>query len=104
MDFSAHAGRALDTALARGAAYADIRFERTRTERIEVRNGEVAGLGDTHSEGFGLRALFDQASLDAAAERAVAMARAGAAASRHRIGTLPVESYVDRYVTPCERD
>src|SRR5665213_1071330 len=116
MEFSAHAERALDTALARGAAYADIRCERTRTERIEVRNGDVAGLSDSHSEGFGLRALvdgawgfaacalFDDASLDEAAGRAVAMARAGAAASRHRIGTIPLETFVDQYVTPCERD
>lgn len=116
MDFSGQAERVLDTALARGALYADVRFERTHTERIEVRNGEVADLSDVRSEGFGLRALvdgawgfaacsrFDDASLDAAAARAVAMARAGAAASRHRIGTVPLEAYVDHYTTPLERD
>lgn len=116
MNFSAQAERALDTALARGAAYADVRFERARSERIEVRNGDVAGFSDTQSEGFGLRALvdgawgfaasalFDDLSLDAAAGRAVAMARAGAAASRRHIGTIPLEAFVDRYVTPCERD
>ncbi|HEV8019804.1 MAG TPA: TldD/PmbA family protein [Candidatus Lustribacter sp.] len=116
MEFSVHAERALDTALARGAAYADVRFERTRTERIEVRNGDVAALSDTRSEGFGLRALvdgawgfaacarFDDASLDAAAARAVAMARAGAAAGIRRIGTIPSDAYVDHYVTPLERD
>jgi TldD protein len=116
MEFSAHAERVLDTALARGAVYADVRFERTRSEQIEVRNGDVADLSDTHSEGFGLRALvdgawgfaacalFDNVSLDAAASRAVDMARAGASASRHRIGTIPLEAYVDHYVTPLERD
>src|SRR5580704_10880712 len=99
MEFSAHAERALDTALTCGAAYADVRFERARTERIEVRNGDVADLRDARSEGFGLRALvdgawgfaacarFDDGSLDAAAARAVAMARAGAAAGIRRIGT-----------------
>ncbi len=116
MEFSAQAERVLDTALALGAAYADVRFERTRAERIEVRNGDVADLSDNHSEGFGLRALvdgawgfaasarFDGASLDAAAGRAVAMARASAATSRLRIGTIPLDTYVDRYVTPVERD
>ncbi|HEY5348112.1 MAG TPA: TldD/PmbA family protein, partial [Candidatus Lustribacter sp.] len=116
MDFSAQAERVLDTALARGAAYADVRFERTRSERIAVRNGDVVELGDTHGVGFGLRALaggawgfvacasFDDAALDAAAARAVALARAGAAASRQHIGTIPPEAYVDRYVTPFERD
>jgi TldD protein len=116
MEFSAQAERALDTALACGAAYADVRFERARSERIEVRNGDVADLRDARSEGFGLRALvdgawgfaacarFDDPSLDAAAARAVDMARAGAAASRRRIGTIPLDAYVDRYATPLERD
>jgi TldD protein len=116
MEFSAHAERILDTALALGAAYVDVRFERTRSERIEVRNGDVAGFSDNRSDGFGLRALvdgawgfaasalFDNASLDAAAGRAVAMARAGASASTKRIGTLPTDVYVDTYATPLERD
>jgi len=116
MEFSDAAERALDAALAQGAVYADVRFERTRTERIEVRNGDVADLRDARSEGFGLRALadgawgfaacarFDDASLDATAARAVATARAGAMASRRRIGTIPLEAFVDRYVTPLERD
>ena len=44
MQFRAEAERVLDTATSRGAAYADVRFERVRSERIEVRNGEVATL------------------------------------------------------------
>jgi TldD protein len=116
MDFSVPAERVLDTALTRGAIYADVRFERTRSERIDVRNGEVAGFTDTRSDGFGVRALvdgtwgfaasarFDDAALDATAARAVAMARAGAAAGRRRIGTIPTEIYVDHYATPVERD
>jgi TldD protein len=116
MDFSAPAERILDTATARGADYADVRFERTHSERIDVRNGDVAGFTDARSDGYGVRALvdgtwgfaasarFDDAALDAAAARAVAMARAGAAAGRRRIGTIPTETYVDRFVTPVERD
>jgi TldD protein len=116
MDFSAESERVLDTALARGAAYADVRFERSRSERIEVRNGDVAEFADERSDGYGVRALvdgawgfaacalFDDASLDATAARAVAMARAGAAAGRRRIGTIPLEAYVDHYATPLDRD
>jgi predicted Zn-dependent protease len=86
MEFSESADRVLDTAAARGAVYADVRIERTRSERIEVRNGDVASMSDERSDGFGVRALvdgawgfaasarFDRASLDDAASRAVAMA------------------------------
>ena len=60
-DFDEAAGRALDTAVARGAQYADVRFEVARSERIEVRNGIVAALADSTSAGFGVRALVDGA-------------------------------------------
>jgi TldD protein len=116
MEFLAEAERVLDTAKARGAAYADVRFERMRSERLEVRNGDVAALDDQQSIGYGVRALvdgawgfaassaFDAASLDAAAARAVAMARAGAAVGLQRRGTAPTEAYVDTFATPVERD
>jgi len=116
MEFDDAAARVLDTATARGASYADVRFERTHTERIEVRNGDVATFADDRSDGFGVRALvdgawgfaasarFDTASLDDAAARAVAMARAGARASATRIGRAPARAYVDTYATPQERD
>ncbi len=110
------AARALDTAVAQGAEYADVRFEVARTERIEVRNGVVAALADSTSDGFGIRALVDGAwgfaacreagdeSLDATAARAVSLARAGAAVGRRRIGKAPEHAYVDRFVTPVQRD
>ncbi len=53
--------RALDTAVKRGAAYADIRFETNRSERIEARNGVVATLSDSISRGYGIRALVNGA-------------------------------------------
>lgn len=110
------AARALDTALARGAEFADVRFETARSERIEVRNGIVAALADSISTGYGVRALVDGSwgfaasddtsapGLDATAARACAIARAGAAVARRRVGLQPPQSYVDRYVTPVERD
>ncbi|MEO6835787.1 MAG: TldD/PmbA family protein [Candidatus Tumulicola sp.] len=116
MEFEALAARGLDTATMRGAHYADIRCEVARSERIEVRNGVVATLADGTSTGFGVRALVDgawgfagsadvsDAGVDAAAARAVAIARASAAIARRRIGTPPAQAYVDVFVTPMLRD
>jgi len=116
MEFDALAAQALDTAAARGAAYADIRFEDTRTERIEVRNDVVASLADTRSCGYGIRALVDGAwgfaasddlsptGLDAAAARAVEIARASAFIARRPFGEAPRNAYIDSYATPILRD
>ncbi|MBD5605756.1 MAG: hypothetical protein IAI48_11815, partial [Candidatus Eremiobacteraeota bacterium] len=115
-DFDACAARALDTASARGAAYADVRFEEDRAERIEVRNGSVATLTDRTSAGYGVRALFDgawgfaaradtsDAGIDRTAARAVEIARAGAAIASRRFGEAPQDRYVDTFATPYERD
>jgi TldD protein len=116
MEFEALGRRALDTASARGAHYADVRFENVRSERIEVRNGVVASLADGQSRGYGIRALVDgawgfaassdltDAGLDRTAARAVAIARASAAIARERFGEVPPRAYVDRYETPLVRD
>ena len=114
--FDALAARALDTACARGATYADVRFEDGRAERIEVRNGDVVTLADSTSTGFGVRAFCDgawgfaasadltDAGVDAAAARAVAIAEAGALVASRRFAEAPTDRYVDTYLTPFERD
>ncbi len=116
MAFDSIAARTLDTALARGAHYADVRFETARTERIEVRNGVVSTLADSTSTGYGVRALVDGAwgfaassdlserGVDATAARAVEIARAGAAIARIRVGFAPDRAYVDVFATPVVRD
>jgi TldD protein len=116
MAFDDLAGRAFDTASARGSHYADIRFETARTERIEVRNGVVASLADGTSTGFGIRALVDGAwgyaagsdftgaGIDAVAARATDLARAAAAVARRQLGAAPQRAYVDRFATPMRRD
>ena len=115
-DFDALAARALDTARARGAAYADVRFDDARTERAEVRNGRVAALTDETSRGYGIRAFYDGAwgfaasadltegGVDVAAARAVDIARAGASVASRRFGEAPTESYVDTFATVVERE
>ncbi|MDE2481600.1 MAG: TldD/PmbA family protein [bacterium] len=116
MEFEELGARALDTATTRGAHYADIRFERVRNERIEVRNGIVATLADSASSGYGIRALVDGAwgfaasadltneGIDAAAARAVAIARASASIARRPFGAPPERAYVDRFATPVATD
>ncbi|MBV9270519.1 MAG: TldD/PmbA family protein, partial [Candidatus Eremiobacteraeota bacterium] len=116
MNFDALAGKALDTATARGAEYADIRFEIAWTERIEVRNAVVASLADTTSRGYGIRALVDgcwgfaasgdltDEGLDRTAARAVDIAKAAASiAGMRRFGIAPSNRYVDTYATPVAR-
>lgn len=114
--FESAALRALDASAACGAGYADIRFEQGRAERIEVRNGVVAALTDATSTGYGVRAFyggawgfaasddFSPAGLDAAAARAVAIAKAGAAVAKNRVAQAPTDAYADTYATPLERD
>ena len=116
MNFESPAQRALDTARARGATYADVRFEDGRSERIEVRNGVVVTLSDDRTAGYGIRAFVDGAwgfaaaddasdgGLDATAARAVAIAKAGAAVAERRFAEAPAETYVDSFATPIERD
>ena len=110
------AARALDTARARGATYADIRFEEGRSERIEIRNGAVATLADASTRGYGIRAFFDGAwgfaasadlthdGIDRAAALAVAIARAGASIATRRFAQEPTDRFVDSFATPVTRD
>ena len=60
MQFEDLGRRALDTAAARGAQYADIRFESVRSERIEVRNAVVASLADARSLGYGAASVVEK--------------------------------------------
>jgi TldD protein len=114
--FDDAAARALDSAAAAGATYADIRFEDGRSERIEVRSGALATLSDATSLGYGIRAFFDgawgfaassdlsDAGLDATAAQAVAIARAGAAVAARRFAEAPTDRFVDTFATAVVRD
>src|SRR6266498_3047179 len=86
--------RALDTATARGAAYADVRVVRRRDESVAIKTGRVEGVASGESEGFGVRVLVDGAwgfasshilnttEADRVAAEAVRIARASATALR----------------------
>ncbi len=116
--------RALDTATARGAAYADVRVVRRLEESITVKTGRVEGVASGESEGFGVRVLVDgawgfaashvltAAEADRVAAEAVRIARASATALRDRTrlddrppahGTFETPVEEDPFAVPLER-
>ena len=90
--------RALDTAQAQGAQYADVRLVRQERQLVLVRNGTVEEVSLGEDAGFGVRALVDgawgfassyrtdSAEADAVAGEAVRIARASA-----RVHLRPVQ-------------
>src|SRR6266478_4132961 len=88
--------RALDSASALGAGYADVRVVRRRDESIAIKTGRVEGVASGESEGFGVRVLVEGAwgfaashtlsanEADRIAGEAVRIARASATALRNR--------------------
>ena len=108
--------RALDTAAARGAEYADVRVVRRRDESITIKTGRVEGVASGESEGFGVRVLVDgawgfassyrltAAEADRVAAEAVRIARASATALRQptRLDDRPPAH--GRYETPLGED
>ena len=86
--------RALDTATALGATYADVRVVRRLEEHITIKSGRVEGVSGGESEGFGVRVIvggawgfaashhLTTAEADRVAGEAVRIARASATAIR----------------------
>ena len=84
---------ALNSAVAAGADYADVRIIERRRQSIETRNGTVSTLDQIHSFGFGVRVLtqgawgfasspgIGKADLARVAREAAAVARASARVS-----------------------
>jgi TldD protein len=89
--------RALDTAVQRGATYADVRVVRRSEESLSVKSGRVDAVGSGESEGFGVRVIVDGAwgfaassrltndEADRVAAEAVRVARASATAQRRPV-------------------
>jgi TldD protein len=110
------AQRALDTALARGAGYADVRLLDTRERYLSTKNGQPAQVRESQSLGLGVRVIADGAwgfaatddlrrtSIDHTAARAVAIARASALAKQHDVELAPEQKHVDRWQGPCRID
>jgi TldD protein len=108
--------RALDTASAGGADYADVRVVGRREESIAVKSGRVEGVASGESEGFGVRVLVDGAwgfasshrleldEADRVAGQAIRIARASATALRRRVTLSERPPAHGRYATPVEED
>jgi len=116
--------RALDTAAALGAGYADVRVVRRLDESVAIKTGRVEGVASGESEGFGVRVLVDgawgfaashiltTAEADRVAGQAVRIARASATALREPVvlsdrppahGTFETPVVEDPFTVPLER-
>ena len=108
--------RALDTATALGAGYADVRVVRRLEESITIKTRRVEAVSSAESDGFGLRVLVDGAwgfasshrltadEADRVAADAVRIARASATALRTPVRLDDRPPAHGRYETPVTED
>ena len=110
-------GEAIDAATGAGAGYADARAVTRRAQHVATKNGEVEAVAEGETEGIGVRVLVDGAwgfacdrrlseeGARAAAERAVAFARASAGRKgRRRVELAPIAVATGEYRTSAVRD
>jgi TldD protein len=107
---------ALETALVRGASYADARVVDIRQRDLTTKNGQVGTLAESESLGIGVRVIVDGAwgfasadrltreGVQACAAQAVAIGRASALAKQHDVVLAPEQAYADTWQTPYVKD
>jgi TldD protein len=107
---------ALARAAALGASYADIRINRYRRESIATRERQVQNVSRSTSRGLGLRVLVngawgfaatnrvEPAAARAAAEQAVAIARANAALATRKVVLADADKVVTTWTSAFTRD
>jgi TldD protein len=108
--------RALDTAVARGAGYADVRIIEIRQRYLTTKNGQPSQVRESDSLGLGVRVVADGAwgfaatddltheSVDRAAAQAVEIAQASSLAKKSDVVLAPEEKMVDRWEPGCAVD
>ena len=108
--------RALDTATALGASYADVRVVRRIEESINIKSTRVEGVQSGETEGFGVRVLVDgawgfaashhlsAAEADRTAADAVRIAKASATALRNPVKLDDRPPAHGSFETPVEED
>lgn len=106
----------LNAAAARKAGYGDIRVIEARREELTVRDGQVDGLAQHSSQGFGVRVLVDgrwgfaaSRNLSAAevamiTDQAVRIAQASHAAGGEPVVLAEAEPVQAEWANPMERD
>ena len=112
-EFTSHA---LNEATRKGARYADIRIVDHREQVVSVKNGNVDGIGDQYSQGFGIRVLVGNswgfassaflanAEIERVAGLAVKIARASAVVPGEAVDLGNPITSSGQYKTPIEVD
>src|SRR5437868_11027646 len=112
-DFTSHA---LNVATTEGARYADIRIIDHREQVVSVKNGNVDGIGDQYSQGFGIRVLVDDSwgfassayltktEIERVTNLAVKIAKASARVPGERVDLGQAVKSVGQYTTPTQID
>jgi TldD protein len=111
-----HADRALESARALGATYADIRINRYRNNFVATREDRVLQIVDGESYGFGVRVIADGSwgfaasatvapdEIERAVRDAVTIARAAAVLRSSPVVLAPSDAYTDSWRTPIAID
>src|ERR1019366_8674911 len=107
---------ALDTAVARGATYAEVRVLDTRQRYISTKNGRTSQVRDSQYLGLGIRVIagggwgfastdnLTHADVDRAAVLAVEIARASALTKKADVYLVPEKKILDHWAAPCRVD
>jgi len=108
--------RALNIAVLEGARYADIRIIDSRQQTVSIKNGNVDGIGDQDSQGFGVRVLVDdswgfassayatRAEIERVTSLAVKIAKASAMVPGERVDLGSPVTGAGKYTTPIQID
>ncbi len=107
---------ALNIAAVRGASYADARIVDSRSRALATKNGKIATASDSESLGAGVRVIADgawgfassdnltRAGIEAAAARAVEIARASARVKQYDVRLAPEKPVTAEWTTPYKTD
>ena len=107
---------ALDAAVRRGSAYADVRLEESRARGLSTKNGQVGHIAASESMGLGIRVVADGGwgfaatddltadGIEAAAADAVDIARASATTKLADVRLAVEAAHQATWISPCEID
>jgi TldD protein len=107
---------ALNVAAQLGASYADVRIGDDRQRALSTKNGKLGSASDTESLGIGVRIIADgawgfaasedlsRAAVEAAASRAVQIAKASARVKQRDVQLAPEKSAAAEWTTPFAID
>src|SRR6266481_286508 len=107
---------ALNTAMQRGAGYADVRIVDDRQRALATKNGKVGHAASGESLGIGVRVLVDGSwgfaasdeldleAVERTAAQAVEIARASSRVKEHPVRLAPEPAAKVEWTTPCKVD